>query len=298
LSVGIGLAKGNAQSEKVELSQEEKERFINLGFSEQMIEDITEKEIARYDGETGEVISSKTKYYRITKDKKPVEITKDQALKEVKEYKEKKKKKEKEKTAFSDKNNTFKIAASDPEVCSVCQDIEQTSWMKMTTTATKIYAYGTFQDELELKNEFEWLTTPNWTLKDPLGMSYTSDMSYVQDSEFAKYTREDCVHYNNGTKSCGTYNSYYSTADKKSTTGLAFKIDIVNSTANDPHHRGYMTYRVKKARSSANYGNVYGHYSHVYYTSSYSISISTGQLSISGVASEKKMTDTGLQFKW
>jgi hypothetical protein len=84
----------------------------NLSFSEQMIEDITEKEMARYDGETGEVISSNTKYYRMTKDKKPVEITKDQALKEVKEYKEKKKVKEKEKTVFSDKNNTFNIGLS------------------------------------------------------------------------------------------------------------------------------------------------------------------------------------------
>ena len=102
LALGIsspGLAdndeRDNGETEQVvvknqlKLSKNEIERLIQLGYTEKQIELMTPEEYEREKNDHGKLVATEGSYYRLQKGKKPEKISKQQALKEVKEYKEK-----------------------------------------------------------------------------------------------------------------------------------------------------------------------------------------------------------------
>lgn len=276
------------------LKRNDIERLLNFGFSEEEVEKFTPTELQMFNEKygkdsIGQLVSKETKYYRINSGN-VVEITKSDADKEVKAYEAKKQQKSKK----NKEGKSVQVLASDTET---------TSWLSMTTTSSAylIPQYnhlgqiiGYIQDGWQLKNSFTWLVNPLYKLTDVLGLSMNPNLTYVQNTEFAVYNRT-CGYLNPYTQS-----DFYFTANTKSTTGLAFNIDLKaysdDNSVSAYDHRGYMIFNVRKNNSTATSTNAFGHYSHLYNTINFSVSISTGAMSVSGTTQKDTMTDTGISF--
>ncbi|UFJ38862.1 hypothetical protein LOK74_12255 [Brevibacillus humidisoli] len=225
-------------------------------------------------------MSAVGEYYRVQKGKKPVKISKQQALKEVKEHKEKIKKK------TQDASQTNALASYD--------DDSETSWMYMETRITKYKDDSKAPTgEYKFKHDFEWLTEPYFELTDVVAITHHDFFTYEQDSEYFKYYYD---RYFAG--------EYYDTksvtdrsADEMSSEGLAFEVDLLASdnSFDVRNHEGYMYYRTYLNDWDRNSGNVYGHYTHAEGSvASLVINLITGQLSVSGMLKQADMPDTGV----
>ena len=256
-------------------------RYINLGYTKDEISNFTQANIDYLKGKEGKLISIDEKYIRLSKDG-AVEVSKKQALQEAQEY-----------------NNRMKLKQSGIlQGCSQpCRDDEELSWMHMTLYVTQ---YG---NQYELKNSFQWLTSPVWVLEDGIAISHPEFMTQVQNSEFFQYTYDrftnDTNHSYINTNSVNKY-----TADYKGPNGMAFKYDILGtefyngSTVLVGNHRGYMTFSVTNSNPNFTTGTAYGHYSHTELgiLGSIGVSVALKKLSISGALSVSPMTDTGVTF--
>jgi len=294
LALGIsspGLAdndeRDNGETEQVvvknqlKLSKNEIERLIQLGYTEKQIELMTPEEYEREKNDHGKLVATEGSYYRIQKGKKPEKISKQQALKEVKEYKEKLEKK----GQHTDEANTMAY-----------DDDSETSWMYMETKVTKYTDdSGAPTGEYRFKHDFEWLTEPFWELTDVVAITHHDFFTYEEDSEYFKYYYDRYY--------AGEYYDTKSvtdrTADEMSPEGLAFEVDLLSSdnSFDVRNHEGYMYYRTYLNDWDRNSGNVFGHYTHAEVgVTNLTINLITGQLSVSGMVKKSDMPDTGVEL--
>lgn len=284
-------------SSPTQISKEDAARFKQLGFSEDEISRFNDQDLNYIGNMNGTLLSSSESYFRVTKHNdgnvKAEKITKEQALKEVKEYEAKK---AKDKVSALPKKGMVSILAYG-------SDTEQNSWMKMTTTVSDIS--GTSPTEYLLKNSFEWLTEPVWVLTDAVGISHPEYIAPVQNSEYLKYTYDR--HTNDfSAQYINTNDVYYWSADTKNQNGMAFKYDILGTEYYNGSNvickksRGFMVYRATRANPNYTTGTVYGHYTHtqVAVSPSLSVDLFPGNMSISGATSSDEMTDTGVTFQF
>lgn len=249
----------NVNKGELNLSQKEKQYFLDMGFNEKEIFEMTKEEYAelkaRYNGISGKVESVKEKYYKVIDDILVTEITKAEFEKEEKLLKAKS-------TLVKSKNNGPVIAYG---------NTVSTSSFKLVTTTTKMYnSYGQYLGRVQLKNTFTWLKAPTARFIDVMGFSWGSTASYYSSSGSYLNYKVDGVK---------TYTSR--TLDKNDPDGVAFKVDLYEGPA--PYHSGYMLSEITKNSSTALNVNVYGHYIHTISPTWISnISIGAGAISITG----------------
>ncbi|ANB61883.1 hypothetical protein [Anoxybacteroides amylolyticum] len=255
-----------ASNEKIYWNKSEKERFYEFGFTDDELANMTYDEYKKFKDLSGKLENKVTKYYKVTK-LGMIEYDEETAVAEIRKE-------------GKFKTENINVAAT-----------ADSGWIKLTLTSTKIYdSYGRYTGEVQLKNSFQWLTSPTWKLVDTLAISHSTHVLQIPGTAFAKYLWDDGV----GTHSD---NLYY--PDAQNSSGIAFKIDIRGIGTNAPptNHRGYMYFNVKKSTPNNNEANAYGHYSHVYFgVSSYSINIYTGNISISGAQQVKEAKDVSILF--
>lgn len=248
--------------------------FEQLGFSEQEVKDFTPEEYSEYSKMNGKLVSKVEKYFRISKDA-AVEISEQQALKEVAEFEKKK----------QQKNGEVGILGngSDEETTA--------SWIKLTTTASDQGNKRFF-----FKNSFTWLSTPVVVLTDVIGMTKSASISIDQNTEYFKYTYDRWSALGNyvDTKNVISY-----TATKKDIPGYAFTYDLLGTDGIYivGGNRGYMSYW--GTATPTNYvgpANVYGHYSHQQVTSTVSVGLSIGGMTVTPALCFDDAIDTDAQF--
>jgi hypothetical protein len=269
--------------------------LIELGYTKQEIKDFTTDDIKELEGQKGELLTADEKYYRVTKEGTK-EIKKEIALDEVKKFKEEKANKSKR---TSTKTNTIRIASQ------IGSDTETKSWMKMITTVS-VYTTSTGSKEYTLKNSFEWLTEPVYTLEDGIGLSHPEFMTQVQNSEKFRYSYDR--HTNDASiKYVNTAYKDKGTADDKNSNGMAYKYDLLATDYYNGkkyicvNHRGYMLFKVTRSNLNYKQGAAYGHYTHSQVSLTWptiSVKIALSSLSVSGAMSKDKMTDTGVTFNF
>lgn len=285
------------QNKELKFKNEDIIRFIELGFSREEINDFTEEDIKSVEDLYGELLEVDEQYYLVSEEGSQL-VDEEQALEDIEKYKENKAKNEK---ANMSDSNLITISST----TQIGSDVEQLSWMKMTTTVSKVYDPKTQRTEYLLKNSFQWLTTPAFTLTDAIAISHPESMIQVQGSEHFTY-RYDRYQNMFGGKFVSTGSRTKSSADTKNSNGMGFKYDIIGSeTVNGTkylviNNRGWMHFRVTQSNKNITHGNAYGHYTHTRgtLTGSIGVKVSLSGLSLSGATLTTKMRDTGVTFRF
>lgn len=283
------------------IDSEQIKKLIKLGFTKEEISTFSVSEYERYKNLNGTIVTKTEKYFRVKKGTTE-EITKNQAIKEVREHKAKK---APENTSSLSSLNRFSKSLSFVKgilnkttskymLLSNGSDTDSTSWLSMTTTASDLGGKSFL-----FKNSFTWLSAPICTFTDVLGMSHTSPISINQDSEYLKYTYDRYTNTMIPTY-LGTNDVYYWTADKKNSGGYAFKYDLLGTTTGGDlvmYNRGYMVYSgIATPSNYIGYANVYGHYSHQQLALPIGIDLASGNMSCTPTYAFAETTDTDAQF--
>lgn len=254
------------------LSNRQIQQFEQLGYSDEEIANLSDVEVNRISGKHGKLVSYVTKYYRVNSSGQMTELTKESALKEVKDDKDKKTQ-----------------AASDLSPMSSGSGSSSNSWLSMTTTVSDLG-----NKDFYFKNSFTWLSNPWVHLTDVIGMTHNSSISVISGSEYLK------VSYNKYSDTLsGVQDDYYWTANIKDIPGYAFSYGLRSSdglwTYMDPH--GYMIYEGLATPSYfVGSSNAYGHYTHETIIAKLGISLSTGSMSVSPTVAVSKAPDTDAYF--
>lgn len=273
------------------LTNSQVQQYEQLGFTPEEMDNLSDEEINRLSGKNGKLVSKVTKYYRVEPVDEPdsmtepveqptlmIEITKEQALKEVQEDKNKKNQKEKNSTGFSIMSNGSGSSSN--------------SWLTMTTTVTDLG-----NKRFYFKNSFTWLTTPSFRMTDALGMSHNASISTISGSAYVKVTHTRSYSYG---PPAGIQEDYYWTPSTQDVYGEGFKIQLRKDDAayiyTSP--RGYMISEGLAAPS--NYvgpSNAYGHYKHQQFSFAYAISrFSAGLMAVSPTTGFDVAPDTNASF--
>lgn len=173
-------------------------------------------------------------------------------------------------------------------------DQTDTGWLQMTTEVTKVVNWN-FQwtGEYMIKNHFYWHVNPLYKLTDVVAISFNSNLTFVPNSDLGVYS---ATH----TKLNPTIDNYTLYAQTKNTQGIGFNVDLKaynsNGTSSTFAHGGWVSIKVIKNNTFATSTNAYGHYAHLYNTLTFSVSITDGSLSISGVTNKDYADDTGIAW--
>lgn len=236
-----------------------------MGFSQEEINDLPDSEILKY--KDAKLVGKSQKYYRVDyelsdegkelKDKHVTELSEEQCLKEVEEFK-----KEQAKKILNLKSNSLSIMSNSFRIMSN-YDSKSTSkttpnWIKLTTYAT--YKSGT---RYFFSNYAQWLTDPYYHMVDVLGIGHTTAISETPGTEYFYYKWDKTL--SNGTKT--TYTTTSTSATCCDPGGMAFKFTLTphgdNRTYSISNHRVYMSYYGYVTPTNYNgYFNIYGNYAH------------------------------------
>lgn len=180
----------------IELDNEQRSHMMKLGFTNEELDTMTLEEFNKYNKLDGELTSVVNNYYKIESDLEgnvisTTVVPEDIALEQ------------------SDK----------PEILSRASDTTSTSWMKMTTTSSKLSNGNTL-----LKNSYTWLKSPTVALTDVVGISHSSSAVKVPGTEGFAYK------YTDGT---GTH-SLASISTTKNGQGIAKKFNLKKIGTNSP----------------------------------------------------------------
>ncbi|WDV08697.1 hypothetical protein [Lysinibacillus irui] len=258
--------------ENNELSSTQKEHMRQLGFSEQIIESMTLDEYSHYENSIPvEPFVQTETIYKITSDQ-------DGEVKKVEQFNE---------VDGLQKMNleNYSFPAATAASCSGTICTETTSWMSMTTTATKLGNGRTM-----LHNNFTWLKNPNVTLTDMVGLTY-NDSAVIEPSTIKfSYKWKDGV---------GDHSRSYKDM-KKSPQGLAATFDIqgIGTNAGASNHHGYISVEVSKGNKNDVSANAFGHYTHTTFSFNITVTIKTGDIGLGATTAETKMTSTAIKFNF
>ncbi|NGP60413.1 hypothetical protein FLT15_19370 [Paenibacillus thiaminolyticus] len=249
------------------------DRYLNLGFSQSEIKGFTEVDRNYLKGLDGDLILRSEKYFQITENGDAIEVPKQLALRE---------------SADALNNQQLGVMSS-------------SSWLRMDLTVSQLSTKT--PKEFLFKNSFQWLTEPNFTLKDVVGITHPEHFSHVNNSEIFKYTYDT---YTNmlPPSFVGTKDVYQWDANRNNTYGMAFVYDLLGSDRDGlgnklivRNNRGYMAYRVTLNNNSYFQGSAHAHYAHTQYgISGLSIDLKSGSLSLSGAISVDYADDVGKTF--
>ncbi|WP_322906996.1 hypothetical protein [Paenibacillus campi] len=282
VSMLISLPVSASETSNHLLNNSEIQRLKSFGFTEEELLTYTHADYNAFnqavgDDVYGEVVNETTTYYKVTKQETiPVD--------------------ENEAVAGANQANLNKtLGLGDFRIQALPSDSTDSGWLKMTLSVSKVLdSSGNWHGVYKLKNSWKWLSFPTFKLHDVVGITFNPNLTYIQDSEFAQYRyRDGSVGHTWASK---TYNK---APHKSASAGIAFEIDMQLYGADGgstDQHEGYMMINVKRNSSSATSTNAYGHYAHIAINASYSVSITTGSISVSGVAKKYYANDTAVSW--
>lgn len=257
----------------VQLSNTEKESLRQLGFTEDEIDTMSLEEFNKYKNLNGQLLTTDASFYKVVSNLSGTLVTATRVT---------------EKEALAGSNPPPSGNGKDvikPPVVPMASDTQTTSWLKMTTSSSKLS-----NGNIQLKNSFKWLKQPNITLTDVVGISHSASAVKVPGTEgFAyKYTDGKGTH-TLGAKST-TRNSY----------GIAKKFNLkgIGSNAAPYNHNGYISVQVKKGNKNDIRANAYGNYTHITVGFAGTIDIRTGNISVGGNIKKSEMEDTMILFNY
>lgn len=246
----------------INLSDEDKTKMIELGFTEEELSTITQEEYDTYINLDGELTSVDNNYFKIITDSdgeilSTTEVSEETAL----------------------------IQSNESLITPYASNTTKTSWMSMTTTSSKLSNGNTL-----LKNSFKWLSSPQIALTDVIGISHSASAVKVPNTETFSYKYTD----GKGTHSLGA------TSTVRNDKGIAKKFNLKAMGVNQSpkNHNGYISIQVKKGNKSDIRANAYGHYTHVTLGITGSIDIKTGSVSVGGNLSKSNMPSTMILFNY
>lgn len=267
-TIGIDINECNSLIEKG-MSADQIMNFIELGFTLQEIGDFTESEMERFSKSKGELIGTDIKYYKIQSGKKPVELSKDQVLKELSTYKLQQQK----------LDNQTKGDGG-------------TSFLQLSTSVSKVYGYKHYF----FKTSFEWLSSPWYYGNDVLGMTNSQSINVDDDSEYFMLKYDYMV---NG-QVVDAKRVPIASATEKDVGVVAFKFDMKFQENNYTcsNHRGYMSYYGHATPTTyVGNSNAFGKYWHQKVSCSVGIGISPFAITVTPTTKMEHYPDSSQEFK-
>lgn len=246
----------------------QKNHLRELGFSSEVIESMTLDEFSYYEGiiPADETDSSKN-VYKITSNSEG-QVMKIEGFNE-------------EQAEFQMMvENRYSInsmqSCSSPTFCN-----SSTSWLSMTTSATKLTT-----GNILLNNSFTWLKNPNFTMTDMVGMNYNDSAVIVPSTTKFSYKYKDTL---------GTHSVPYRQIANNAH-GIAATFNLKSFGADSPpaNHHGYLSVQIQKGNATDIRANVFGQYTHTTATFNISLSIRSGDISLGFLTKETKMPSTAL----
>ncbi len=259
---------------KIQISSEQVENYKSKGLSDERISQLTLNDIEILDTiDKGNIIGFSEKYLEIIVDHEnekteKKEVTREEAYKKAAEYK---KMKQMQKTQSPNADNGIDLNSEVGR-----NEVVTPSWMRLTVW---IVHWG--NKEYTLYNGFEWLSDPAVTLTDVIGLTHEGDVSINQNTEMLTYRYDRYI--SDPSNIVDTRTKYYFTAHQKNNDGYAFKFDILGSDSGYgvTNNRGHMQYdAVAKPSNFVGQTGAFGHYSHQILTSTISIGIGKGSMSV------------------
>ncbi|PTQ55159.1 MAG: hypothetical protein BSOLF_0061 [Candidatus Carbobacillus altaicus] len=283
----------------------DRELFRKLGFSEFEIENLSAEEIQKFGNlktEDIELVQEEVTFYRIARlpnNESFVEIVDEETalreselenqkdeefLKQIQLLKSLKKNNSNTKTEI---NNEIKLLQS------TWENSKSSSWLKLTGTVSKVSSVYFF------KLSYEWLSSPIMLLNDVIGISHSDLWTIAQDTQHLKNMYQVYTIYNQYVL---TDEKFYYDPAVISASGMAFEFNINNGRFYDPtnyvykNRSGYMIYRVQPSVTNMTSSNMYGAYFHQTVSVTPSISITSGDISITPVDKYNATTPVNVQF--
>ncbi|MDP1420379.1 hypothetical protein Q8G35_18815 [Peribacillus simplex] len=270
--------KGSVEKNKnaLGLTVEEFNNLISLGFTEEEIENMDQKEYELNKDLKGEVVASTTQYLKITEPIQSESSSQEPTIQENSSQ---------EPTIVKLDEQTYyeelaKENESSGEVSTSASDSSSTSYKKMTTSITKLST-----NNYRLKNSVTWSKMPFITHVDVTGVGI--NQTYWGPTPDTQYGKQNWTTWSfcNGTQSGSATYTSSSGQWKKGAGGYALKINLPNDEtasgcASDKVETlsSYMYYSVKPL-TTTNRLDAYGQYAHQ--ESTYTL---TPSIALSGVS--------------
>lgn len=258
----------------VTLTSKEEKNLKKLGFSDEEINTMTEEEFEKYKNLDGKLINKTDKFYKITTDQDSITsaivVSEKEALAQ---------------SGYSESAGE-EPPAVEPGISVMAVDTRSTTWLKMTTSSTKLSTGATL-----LKNSFVWLRNPNVALSDVVGITHSASAVKLAGTESFAYKYTDGL----GVHTTG------STSTVRNSVGLAKKFNLKAIGTNAPpyNHNGYISVQVKKGNQYDIRANAYGHYAHLTAgVTGGTIGLSVGSLTLSYAFRYTRVSDTMVTFSY
>jgi len=250
----------------ISVSVKDQQRLIELGFTEDEIEVFNQEEYAKYIGLNGTLLESSESVKEVVVNTLTGEIVSSEPIPK------------------SEALAKIKLQEAAPEIAQTCSGQnncwEQTSWMKLQTTASKLSNGRIF-----LKTSFTWLSRPAVRLTDVVAVTHSPSAVKIPSSDTFSYTYKDGV---------GTH-SVAPKQIQRTGPGVAarFNLKDIGTNAAPYDHRGYITLQITRENNNITKGNAYGHYSHTTVGVATSVSIASNGvgISIGGVRTSSNMSN-------
>ena len=277
LSSSITFAQESDNTTAVSDKEKVISKLLNAGFTSQQINDLPESELLTY--KDGEIVSVDTRYYRISieKDKKDAtngmneekmvtsesvegtrkvtELTKDQCFYEVQEYNKKHAQSNSEKDVSTNSIATTMSSYDDGTTYSTDTD----GWLSMNIVA--VHQGGT---KYKLSAACTWLTTPDCTQIDVMGLGHDDGLTQTNDA-VTSWFKDDYTDFwgNKGTDTNTTPDN--STVDSGGTV-VSYQLYSHDASHNGGYYRtnyrSYMSYYANVNSTTIRYVSVHGKYAH------------------------------------
>jgi hypothetical protein len=252
-------------------------KLLNAGFTLQQINDFPESELLTY--KDGEIVSADTRYYRISYKKaekkatdgnnedqllanksvegtrEVTELTKEQCFNEVQEYNKKHNQLNSEKDTSTSGIATTMSSYDDGTTVTTDTD----GWLSMNLVA--VYKGGT---KYKLSAECTWLTNPDCTQIDVMGLGHDDGLTQTNDAVTSWFKDDYRDFWNNrGTDTNTTPNNL--TVDSGGTVA-SYELNSHDASHNGGYYREnyrcYISYYANVNSTTIRYVSVYGKYAH------------------------------------
>lgn len=255
------------------LSPQQIQGLKSLGFTDEDIKNAPDLLLAKYDGMSGKVVSTDTKYYKFTKthniangevNEKVEVVSMEEALKGAKEENERLK-----------QNSSITPSAT--------YDSTTNSWLRLSTLISKIDG----KNEWNYVTSFEFLDGAAAGIDEYVSTGWSPNVSAVTNSEcfYVTHEQRDAIWDAGGLWHWGpehTETDYFYEANIKSAAGYGFNYNYTTSNCQLYNFRGTMSYRVEPIVSNIVKIDAYGDYAREHVSVAPSVTITnSGILSLS-----------------
>lgn len=289
LNSSIVFAQENDNTTVVSDKEKIISKLLNAGFTSQQISDLPESELLTY--KDGEIVSTDTRYYRISRQKEQkevndsgkkkatnqsveglsrvTELTKEQCMYEVQEYNKKHSQSKNVKDSLTGSNfTTLGIYDSGADY-----ETDTDGWITMNLLVSHVS--GT---KYKLSAQWTWLTVPVYTQTDVIGLGHDDGLTKTNDPIYSYFKDDWTNSWQSPSSGTDTNTTPKKSLNDSGGAVVSYELYSHDSRVNGGYwrenYRGYMSYYVNVNDTSRRYVSVYAKYAHQQTTLAISPSIS------------------------